>query len=114
MINSGVAPVCVMTDCNTRNTQAYIDETTMNGVCNQTICNNVVNLTNISAGGSAAISPTLQNECGPQLKAAAAAKTASDNSTNNLSSPKSSYNMPYMWIIIVVIIIIGIMMYNLI
>jgi hypothetical protein len=43
MINSGVAPVCVMADCNTRNSQAYIDEQKMNGVCNQTICNNVVN-----------------------------------------------------------------------
>ena len=119
MIKQNVPIQCVMPECTSPS--AYMNKSTMaESPCNQTICTNVVNVSNLTVGGSATISPALQSACGPQLKAVADTTSSKDSNNNSSSSNSSSSNSSSSdssssstWILIIfcIIIIIGIIIY---
>ena len=129
-----VPPVCIIPKCNKDHPNAYIDEKTMDGACTQKICDNIMNLTNISAE-SIQISPVMINKCGMESNGSStnsisttklSAKQIDSNNelsnklSNELSnkvSKSSSDSSSYMWtvitiVIIVIIIIIVIIYYS--
>ena len=125
MIKQNVPIQCVMTECTSPS--AYMNKLTMaESPCNQTICTNVVNVSNLTVGGSATISPALQSACGPQLKAASttsskdnssssgsssSGSSSSNSSSSDSSSSDSSSSGTWILIIFCIIIIIGIIIY---
>jgi hypothetical protein len=61
-------PSCYKTNCdNIINPIAYIDPISRNNQCNLTVCNNIFNANNITAGGNVSIDAKLENACGDNL-----------------------------------------------
>ncbi len=98
-----VPSICFKDRCQA-NTGAYLDPTSYTidstgkkttASCNMTICTNIVDTSGVSAGGSANITPNLQNNCGPQIDAAkddAAQKASTSPSTSNNSNTSNTTN----------------------
>ncbi len=74
----GAAPKnCYMMGCQGGDTDVYLssDSRDNNGnplTCDMTICNSIVNASNITAGGSANFNPVVMQNCGQQIKQAKA------------------------------------------
>jgi len=83
-----IPPMCYKNGCNV-GSQSYIDPVSRaQGICNNTICANIVQLTGITAGNKADINPTLQNTCGSSIPA------ATNQSAPVVSSPITSQSAP--------------------
>lgn len=67
---AGTPAVCYKEGCNSG--EAYIDPSSQQPdgsvkECDMTVCQNIVNIAGLSAGGSATINPTLENNCGQYM-----------------------------------------------
>ena len=69
MFPLGIPSKCYKNDC-IDNTISYLNPNSQNQTCSTTICQNIVNAVDISAGGAATLSSNLVNNCGPQIDAA--------------------------------------------
>jgi hypothetical protein len=68
-IPDGISPKCYKNDC-IDNSISYLDPISQVNTCQTTICNNIVNASDIAAGGDAKFNLRLSNECGAQIAAA--------------------------------------------
>ena len=108
---------CYKPDCN-MNTSAYLDTISRNNSCNLTVCQNILNAQNITAGGKVSINPTLKNNCGQYIAAdnnitiknINSLDTFSENNNNNNNNNNDIINnifdFKYTTIIIAVFILL--------
>ena len=85
---AGTPAVCYKEGCNSG--EAYIDPSSSQPdgstkQCDMTVCQNIVNTAGLSAGGSATINPTLENNCGQYID-----KTTPSSSPSSPSSTTDS------------------------
>lgn len=59
---------CFMTGCDESNRNVYIDYNSRKGPCSTTICNAIFDASNITAGGSATLNPTVTQQCGQDTR----------------------------------------------
>lgn len=88
---SGTPTICYKDGCSS-GTISYLDSTSQgpNAKCDMTVCQNIVNTAGLTAGGSANISPTLQNNCGQYIPPAPSTSTSPSSSTSQSSSTSTS------------------------
>jgi hypothetical protein len=76
-------PACYKLGCENRNNiAAYVDPISRNNPCNQTICQNILSLENVTAGGDIKIDEKLENSCADYLPG--------NKSTNTKEVPDSA------------------------
>jgi len=90
---SGTPSICYKDGCNS--SASYLDPSSIkpDGTqvqCDMTVCQNIVNTAGLSAGGDANITPTLQNNCGPQLASSGSNTSGSNTSGSNTSGSNTS------------------------
>jgi hypothetical protein len=82
-------PACYKTNCdNVINPIAYVDPISRNNPCDLTVCNNIFNANNITAGGNVTIDAKLENACGNNLPTDN--KPSVDNNKPSIDNNKSS------------------------
>ena len=95
------------------NSVSYLDPGSRGQTCSMTVCQNIVNTAGLSAGGSANINPTLQNNCGQYSASSGSGNTL--NKESNTNSPNNLTNINewiiYVTIIVISMIVIGISYY---
>ncbi len=73
-------PACYKYGCENRNNiAAYVDPISRNNPCDITVCQNILSLQNVSAGGNINVDAKLQNSCGEYLPG--------NKSTNKVEDP---------------------------
>lgn len=115
----GTPAVCYKEGCNSG--EAYIDPTSSQPdgsikQCDMTVCQNIINTSELAAGGNVSINPTLENNCGKYMDKTINNKTTESgaSATNTNSGPttntKTNENNSTISNIVLIIVVICILL----
>ena len=89
-------PACYKDGCQLGNA-SYLDTVSRNTPCDLTVCSNIFNVSNITAGGNVTIDPKLENTCGdylPKTNTSTNSDSTTGVSSNTAPATSSSNTAP--------------------
>lgn len=77
-------PACYKQGCENRNNiAAYVDPLSRNNPCDITVCQNILNLENVKAGGNVTVNAKLENTCGEYIPGNKSTDTIKDKGVSS-------------------------------